>query len=81
MAGVSGSEGNACWVGISGGKLSLGGGGAGGGEGTKVTAERAFADLWNCFPQTLEHPKKAESSARMSQKEQQACEWFPHDQA
>ena len=41
----------------------------------KATSEGAFADLWNCFPQTLEHPKKAELSARMSQKEQQTCEF------
>lgn len=42
----------------------------------KVTSKRAYADLQNHFPQTLEHPKKAELSARMSQKEQQAWEFY-----
>ena len=42
----------------------------------KVTSERAYVDLQNNFPETLEHPKKAELPARMSQKEQQACEFY-----
>lgn len=35
----------------------------------KVISERACVDLSNCFSQTLEYPKQAGLSARMSQKD------------
>lgn len=63
MARVSGYGGNICWAVISLGKFSPRWGEQ------KVISERACVDLSNCFSQTLEYPKRAGLSARMSQKD------------